>query len=367
MDYYDFALCEGLQQFGVDVVLFTCDKTIVPKTINFRVEKVYHKIYGQGSSAVRGFRYIWGSVRALVQCCWEKRKICHFHWFRVGPLELFNIILAKLLLRKVVVTAHDVEAFSARLTIPFFVRFSYNLCDAIIAHNKISRDELVEKVGVISNNIYIISHGNYLHAIKGIPEKISAREQLGLPKNSKVLLFFGQIKDVKGLDILLDALRIIVKQFPNILLLIAGKVWKINFSKYERLIKEYGISDHCKIDIRYIPAKEVANYYSAADMVILPYRKIYQSGVLLMAMSYGCTVVASDLPGMLEVLTDGKTGLVFRSGDSEHLARTISLALDKPEFLEELSKNGKRLMEEQYGWDKIGQTTAALYDTLDNA
>ena len=364
MDYYDFGLCEGLQQAGVDVVLFTCDETVKPKSISFRIEKGYRKIYGKDTSVVRAFRYAWGSVRTLMQCCWERRSICHFHWFHVGPLELFNIILAKILLRKVVVTAHDVEAFSAGLTIPVFARFSYSLCDAVIAHNKISRDELVKKIGISNDNIHTIPHGNYLHAIGKVPEKSIARAHLNLPKNSKVLLFFGQIKDVKGLDILLNALHLIVKQFPDVLLLIAGKVWRTDFSKYERLINEYGLSDFCKIDIRYIPDTEIANYYSAADMVVLPYKKIYQSGVLFMAMSYGRMVVVSDLPGMMEVLVNGKTGLVFHSENAEHLAKIILSVLDKPDLLERLANNGKQLMKEQYGWDKIGKTVAVLYESL---
>jgi len=364
MDYYDFGLCEGLSQSGIDVTLFTSDETEASKDSVFSVNKVYKKVYGKDPTWIRAIRYVKGTMQALFISFIQKRTICHFHWFHVGPLELFNIILAKLLRRKVIVTAHDVEAFVKGLSVPLFVRFAYNLCDVVIAHNQVSRQELIEKVELSSEKIHVIPHGNYLHALSKLPEQNVARKHLKLPENVNVLLFFGQIKDVKGLDVLLDAMCEIVVEFPDTVLLIAGKVWKTDFSQYACLIDKYGISGNCRADIRYIPDSEVANYYAAADLVVLPYHKIYQSGVLLMAMSYGRAVVVSDLPGMVEVVTDKATGLVFKAGNAEHLADTILSVFREPKSLSFLEKNALHLMREHYGWNDIGKSVSLLYSSI---
>jgi len=364
MDYYDFGLCEGLSQSEVDVTLFTSDETEVSKDSVFSVNKVYKKIYGKDASWIRAIRYVKGTIQALFISLLQKRTICHFHWFHVGSVELFNIILAKLLRRKVIVTAHDVEAFAKGLSVPLFVSFAYKLCDIVIAHNQVSRQELIEMVDLCSEKIHVIPHGNYLHVLSKLPPKHIARKDLKLPENTNVPLFFGQIKDVKGLDVLLDAMSKIVDEYPDTTLLIAGKVWKTDFSQYACLIDKYGISGNCRADIRYIPDSDVANYYAAADLVVLPYHRIYQSGVLLMAMSYGRAVVVSDLPGMVEVVTDKKTGLVFKAGNAKHLANTILSVFREPKVLGSLEKNALHLMREHYGWKDIGKSVSILYKSI---
>ena len=363
MDYYDIGLCKGIKKAGLDVTLFTCDETHLPDRLEVTVERVYERIYGGDSAVLRALRYICGSFRAVLRSWRESRIVCHFHWFHVGPLEIFNIGIAKVLGRKVVVTAHDVKALAKGLSVPLFVRFAYHYCDAVIAHNEVSRAELVCKIGVSQEKIRVIPHGNYLHVINNSIDRVQARQHLKVPERAKILLFFGQIKEVKGLDVLFQALRSLKKEMPDVLLLIAGKVWKTDFTKYDSLIEKYGIRKHIRANIMHIPNSEVANYYAAADMVVLPYRKIYQSGVLLMAMSYCRTVVVSDLPGMIEVITDNKTGLVFRSGDADHLAAKILSAFKNPELIDKLSKNGENLIREKYDWGKIGESVAALYRT----
>lgn len=364
MDYYDYGLCDGVSASGIDVALYTCDETKVPTGQSFEVLTVYKKIFGDDSSFIRAVRYFWGTTKTLYSCLRNKRTIVHFHWFHVGPLELFNIICAKLIRRKIVVTAHDVEAFAEGLSVSLFVRIAYNLCDSVIAHNEVSRGELIEKISIPSNKINVIPHGNYFDLIQEMPDMDVSRKELGIPENAKVLLFFGQIKDVKGLDVLLEALKTIITKHSQVILVIAGKVWKTDFSKYDELINTYGIRDNCLLDIRYIPDNEISNYYSAANLVVLPYRRIYQSGVLLMAMSFGRSVVVSDLPGMLEVVTDNETGFVFRNGDSDNLSSVINSALENPSHIKEISVNAKNLMEKQYDWKKIGRSVVDIYNNL---
>jgi glycosyltransferase involved in cell wall biosynthesis len=210
----------------------------------------------------------------------------------------------------------------------------------------------------------VIQHGNYLNMLGNPPEKMNAKECLGLPQNSKVLLFFGQIKEVKGLDIILDALPEVLLAYPEVILLVAGRPWKISFNTYLERMKKLGIQDKCICHIRYIDNDEVPIYYSAADLVLLPYRKIYQSGVVLMAMSYGKPVLVSDLPGMKEIVTDGVTGFIFTSGSSESLASRLKQILLMWEDVSLVAEIGLNHVKQNYSWSTVGNLTKEVYEKI---
>ena len=366
MDYYDFGLCGGLAGAGVDVALHTCDKTVAPASAGFAVRHTYAGIFGKAAAWRRGLRFVSGSVQAIFSAVRERRNIVHLHFFHVGVLALMNVLLARLAGRKVVITAHDVESFVSSLELPLISRMAYRLAHRVIAHNHISREELKARLHVAESKIAVIPHGNYLHALRPMPSVEAARERLGIPLRARVLLFFGQIKEVKGLDVLLDAMPVILKDHPETVLLIAGKPWKTDFAGYQQQIDALGIRDACIGHIRFIPDEEVPVYYGAADLVVLPYRRIYQSGVVLMAMSYGKAVLVSDIPGMLEVVCEGETGFVFHAGDASDLALRIHMLFSSPESLKDVARCGQELMARKYDWSSIGRQTRDLYADLGN-
>ena len=361
MDYYDFGLCRGLAEAGASVALYTSDETPTTIAAGYEIKLPYQKIYGDDPAWLRGIRYVRGSLRALMGAKTRRVRIAHFHFFHVGPLELFNVVVAKLLGLRVVITAHDVQSFVERLSVPWMVKAAYRLSDRVIAQSKISKRELTAVLGVPETKIATIPHGNYLRLVAGMPARESAKAELGLPGEARVLLFFGQIKEVKGLDVLLQAMPRLVREHPDTVLLIAGKVWKDDFGRYQRQIDSLGISENVRLDLRFIPDHEVANFYAAADIVVLPYRRIYQSGVLLMAMSYGKPVVVSDIEGMTEVVTDGANGYVFPASDAEALTDRLARALADPEGLRVVGERALSHMREHHDWDEIGRMTAQCY------
>jgi glycosyltransferase involved in cell wall biosynthesis len=271
------------------------------------------------------------------------------------------VLLAKLLGLKVVITAHDVQPFVERLSVPWMVERAYGLSDRIIAHNAVSRRELEVVLQIPEDKIIEIPHVNYLPSIGKLPARGEARDRLGIVRDVPVLLFFGQIKEVKGLDHLLQAMPRLLEKYPDAILLIAGKVWKTDFKPYEEQIEALGISQSCVLHIRYIPDSEVADYYAAADLVVLPYKKIYQSGVLIMAMSYSKPVVVSDIEGMTELISDGINGYVFTAGDVEALANKLTDALSAPEESRQTGRRAWLYVQEHHDWRKIGQMTAECY------
>ncbi|OEU69189.1 MAG: hypothetical protein BA863_00115 [Desulfovibrio sp. S3730MH75] len=364
MDYYDFGLCSGLAKAGVEISLYTCDETRIKNGGSLEIVFAYQRIFGGQSKWLRGARYIKGTLHSLIKSRIEGVRICHFHFFHVGILELFNVIMAKILRMRVVITAHDVETFVSKLPVPGLVRLCYSFGDRIVAHNRWSEGELLDKVGVPQQKISIIPHGNYVRSLGQVPDKLVARNQLGIQRSGKVLLCFGQIKKVKGLDLLLNALPEVIERHPDTILVIAGKVWKDDYSRYKRIIEKYGLGPYCIEKIQYIPNEEVALYYAAADLVVLPYRRIYQSGVLLMAMSYGKPVLASDLEGMKEIVRDNQTGFLFETGNIKSLSDRLNDILSDSTKMTRVASSGYDLIRTEFSWKRVGAMTAECYESL---
>ncbi len=363
--YYDFGLCRGLSFHGVDVHLYTCDATSLEFSGGTRVSLIYKGIYGSDSAWIRGLRYLRASLRALIESRLRGARIVHFHIFRIGLMEYFDLVVARLLGFRVVATAHDVDAFVDGVLDKNWVKRYYKSVALVVAHNKVSQGELIESLGISQSKIQIIPHGNYDLFLRKRPLQSDARSALGLDPDHFILLFFGQIKDVKGLDVLLRAMpEVLAKCGDRLSLVVAGRPWKSDFSAYQRLIVDLGIEDRVQLDIIFIPDEQAELYYCAASLVVLPYRRIYQSGVVLMALSYGQPVLVSSIPGMTEVVTDGVTGLVFASGDSSDLARKIVWAFENPGSLESIGVAGKKLMETDYNWYDIGSLTKSAYERL---
>jgi D-inositol-3-phosphate glycosyltransferase len=361
MNFYDLSLCQGLVQAGAKATLYTCDKTTVTGQEGFPVKQPFRNIYGPDKAWVRGLRFLWGSLQALAGARWSGHQLAHFHFFHVGPLELFNVLLARAVGLRVVITAHDVEAFKEGISTPLFVRWVYRAAHRVIAHSQVAKRELVQELDVAERKIDVIFHGNYVASVPAGITREKARAHFGLSPDQRVLVFFGQIKDVKGLDVLLEGFALARAQDPSLHLLIGGRVWKTDFSKYQDLINEHGLAPFCTLHIRYIPDDEVPCFYRCADLVVLPYLRIYQSGVVLLAMSYASPVLVSDIEGMLEAVDDEKSGFVFRSRDPQHLAQRLGEIFARPGHAAEMGRAGHRVVSVRNDWGRLGAQSLACY------
>lgn len=361
MNFYDFSLCQSIVRAGAEAALYTCDKTLVNGDPGFPVRHAYHRIYGKGKAWVRGLRFVWGSLQALPGARLRGYRLAHFHFFHVGPLELFNVVLARALGMRVVITAHDVEAFKEGISVPQFVRWVYRAARRVIAHSQVAKRELVQGLGIAEQKIDVIAHGNYLASIPAGITPAMSRAHFGIAADKRVLLFFGQIKDVKGLEVLLEGFALALQNDPRLHLLVGGRVWKTDFSRYQSIIDKHGLAPSCSLHIRYIPDDEVAHFYRCADLVVLPYLRIYQSGVVLLAMSYGSPVLVSDIAGLLEAVDDEQTGFVFKGRDPGHLAQRLGDIFSTPSRAAEIAQAGLRRVTVRNDWGRLGEQYLACY------
>jgi D-inositol-3-phosphate glycosyltransferase len=186
---------------------------------------------------------------------------------------------------------------------------------------------------------------------------------LSLSLSKFYVLFFGQIKKTKGLDILIKAMS---QDLPgDIELIIAGKPWHDDFKTYEQQIKHLGIENRVKLKIGFIEDVEKELLLSAVNILVLPYRQIFQSGVALMAMSRNVPIIASDLEPFVEITQQGRLGRLFKSEDHESLKNQILKAYHNPEETSLISKSAFDFVSENYDWNDIASLYVELFQDQD--
>ena len=162
------------------------------------------------------------------------------------------------------------------------------------------------------------------------PAEVQAeRRRLGSP--AVVFLFFGAVREYKGLDLALEALARLPRGF-DARLVVRGRFWE-GAERYRRLVADLGLGRRVDIEDGYAKNEDAALAFSAADAVVLPYRSATQSGVAQLAFAYGKPVVATRVGGLPAAIADGRTGYLVPPGDARALARAmIEVAADPARF-----------------------------------
>jgi glycosyltransferase involved in cell wall biosynthesis len=150
--------------------------------------------------------------------------------------------------------------------------------------------------------------------------KHEARRRLGIT-SERIILFFGYVRAYKGLDVLLDAMADLIN-VQSIHLLVVGEFYD-NESKYRRQIERLGLGKHVTVFSEYVPNDQVGVFFSACDIVVLPYVSATQSGIAQIAYNFDKPVIATNVGGLGEVVHDGVTGYLLPPNDPQALAENI--------------------------------------------
>ncbi len=363
MHYYDLELCQSLSKHN-EIFFLTCDETKPYCTrVNYTVKFPFEKIYGSRNKILRGLHYLKGLLRIQQLALKEKPMLCHFHFFHFPMIDYLALWFLHLKGMKIVITAHDVVPFDVHSMDSYWLGKIYRLAETVVIHTENSKKTLLEKFRVSEKRAEVIPQGPYFNFSKKMNAD-SAKASLGINKDSPTVLFFGQIKKVKGLQHLISAFRLVLDQITTSTLVIAGPLWKDSFEKYDSLIQKLRLRESVKTRVEYIPDDEVSKYLSAADVISLPYTEIYQSAVLYMAHSFAVPVVASAIGGLAEVIKHNETGLLVPPGDERALADSIIEILRNPKKAKTLGENGKKHVERNYSWDSIASALSALYNRI---
>lgn len=350
MDYYSSSLAKGFVNQKYSCTVYSNFTGIEPDKINY---KLYYEGHVKRNLLLKLLRFVSATLKSSYDARKIKTDLVILHLFSANIVTLLLIMIPKFFGLKTTIISHDVSSFTDNDS-TFIQNLIYKpFSDHIIVHNKFSYDELVRNIKLnIPKKVTIIKHGGYLDHIGERPDKVSIRKELGLESDGKYILFFGQIKKAKGLDVLLKALSMVP---DHVKLIIAGKPWKANFDNYEKLIEHYKLQDRIVKKICFIEDDEREKLFFSADVNILPYRVIYQSGVLLMAMSHGLPVIASNLPSNIEIIVNRKNGMLFKSEDADDLAMQIISFFQDKSLQKSMASNASKTIENDYGWNGIAK------------
>jgi glycosyltransferase involved in cell wall biosynthesis len=255
--------------------------------------------------------------------------------------------------------------------------FRITIIDNILPHEKRPFDKLFVRYFVKSIDGFVTMSRSVLDQIsqfdKGKPRifsphpiydnfgkpipKETALELLNLERDKKYILFFGFIRDYKGLDILLKAFGDSDFREMGIKLIVAGEFY-CSSEPYFNLINEYGIKDDVIMVNDFIPDSKVATYFSACDLVVQPYKSATQSGVTQIAYNFNKPMIVTDVGGLEEFVPDNKVGFVV-APNPDDVAQAIKKYF-KNDFSIEFSRNIE-LEKEKYSWNYFISNLESVY------
>jgi glycosyltransferase involved in cell wall biosynthesis len=374
---YALGLGGALTEAGVTLDFIGSDEVSSPELqTNPRVH--FFNLRGEQSSNApfsrKLVRILVYYFRLLTYAARARPRLFHILWN--NKVEYFDrtalILYYKLLGKKIAFTAHNVnvgkrddhDTFLNRLTL----KIQYRLCDHIFVHTRKMADELVSDFSVPETKISVIPLG----LSNSIPNTglttEAARERLGFSPGDKVMLFFGQIAAYKGLEYLLDAFFELARADQTYHLVIVGrpKGKKEYWEALQQKIAASELRGRITQVIDFVPESAIELYYKAADVSVLPYTHIFQSGVLFVGYSFGLPVIASDVGSFREEIIEDKTGYIFPPRDTAALVRAIEryfrsdlyarLAVHRPEI--------QAFVQDRCSWTKVTAITAAVYARL---
>ena len=190
--------------------------------------------------------------------------------------------------------------------------------DAWIVHARSEAEQLHSMLGDVP--AHYEPHPAYPVDQRKAPDRSTARAQLALA-DVPTLLFFGFVRPYKGLETLLEALALL-KDAPHCQLVVAGEIWG-EALPWNQLLANLGISTQVRLENRYIPENEVATYFAAADLVVLPYRSATGSGVVRLAHSHGRPVLVTRTGALPDAVEAGVTGYIVPPADPAALMQAI--------------------------------------------
>jgi glycosyltransferase involved in cell wall biosynthesis len=283
--------------------------------------------------------------------------VAHFQWLSVQHLDVHLLPTNRSAVgaghsaagarRPLVLTAHDVLPREPRPGQLAAQRRLYERFDAIVVHSAHGRKRLTGELGVDPARVHVIPHGAFTHLAAG------PAGPPPLQTDKPVALCFGLMRPYKGIDLLLEAWRGIDD----------AELWIAGLPRMDISPLLAAASPNVRFIPRFIDDTELPAYFRRADLVVLPYREIDQSGVLFTALAFGKPLLLSDVGGFPEIAATG-AARTFPAGDVLVLRAALQELLSDPAALAAMAERARAAADGPYSWDEIARRTLDLYRSL---
>src|SRR5438067_2455324 len=331
---YALGMAAALTSEGISIDFIGSDDLSVPELLTNRGVNFLNLRGNQRpdaspfSKTKRALKYY---IQLISYAATAQPKLFHLLWN--NKFELFDrtllMLYYRMLGKKIILTVHNANARKRdsndsslnRLSL----RLQYNLCHHIFVHTERMRSELVSDFRIPNSKVSVIPFGINNTVPNTSLSSAEAKRCLGVSGRDKTMLFFGNIAPYKGLEYLMAAFSALLKKDRSYRLLIVGKPKgpQSYWNETRQTIVNSDIRDRVVEKIEYVPDEATEVYFKAADVLILPYAHVFQSGVLFLGYSFGLPAIAADVGSLKNEIVEGETGFVFKPRDSADLPRRI--------------------------------------------
>jgi D-inositol-3-phosphate glycosyltransferase len=374
--HYLRGLVSGLSNavgFEFDIIDSAQNEKIFNSLPNISFYNYRGDIFAKRSRVIKIINLISFYLQVIRYAYTTDSKIFHIQWdTRLLFLDRFILIIYyRILKKKIVYTAHNVNSYirDGRNNILkiWLLKYLYKNVHRLIVHTDNSKKELVSNYNIDPKKIFVIPHGLNVCVNRSKLNREIARKNLNISNSHKVLLLFGAIEPYKGHQMMIEVVNMLKKQDNLYYLMIVGLPSNVKFlENIKNKVESLDLRENVYIDPRYISESEVADYLEITDCVVLPYKYIYQSGVLFLAYAYGLPVIATNVGNFKNDIVENVTGYVSKDSSSECFAETIKLFFNSKLYSnrEETKNNIINYAAKTYSWDMIGKNTIEIYKTL---
>ena len=350
---YDHSLSAALARAGADVELVTSRFLYGPVPVGegYAVNELFYRRTAQRGLRAPGRRFV--KLAEHVPDMLRLRRhvgaadIVHYQWLEVEPLD--TLLLPPK--RPRLLTAHNVLFHEPRPGQATVRRRILRAMDAVVVHSRHGA-EGAERLGADPSRVHVIPHGAFDYLTHQaheapLPGELAAVE-------GPVVLFFGLIRPYKGVDVLLRAFERVE----------GAELWVVGMPRIDMAPLHALAGGRVRFVERFVTDPEIPAYFRRADLVVLPYREIDQSGVLYTALAFGKPLVLSAVGGFVEVAEQHGAARLVPPGDEEALAAAITELLGDHSACAELADAAARAAAGPYSWDAVAQRTLTLYREL---
>jgi glycosyltransferase involved in cell wall biosynthesis len=353
---YDFSLATALARAGAEVELVTSRYLYgpMPAANGFSVREAFYRRTTSRERSVgarRALRVAEHVPDMLRHRSGTGADVVHYQWLTLEALDAFLLSRAA----PTVFTSHNVLRRGEGRLRETAARLVAGRADALVAHTSDGARQLSERFGADPARVHVIPHGAFDYLTRQSHETPLPAELADV--KCPVILWFGVLRPYKGVDVLLEAFQ----GLEGAELWIVGRPW-MPFEPLRRAAAAAG--GKVRFVDRFVTDPEIPAFFRRADLVVLPYRRIDQSGVLYTALAFGKAMVLSDVGGFSEIGRLHGAALLVPPEDPGALREALRALVNDPEEREALGGRAAAAAAGHFSWEEIARRTLALYEEL---